>query len=397
MVGLNEANTRKSEEIDSLNMQYEQKALDWMADMLDLPEKFRRINGAQQAIYTSAGDSFLNVALAAKNRQRMLNPDKNLVDKQVGYLSMLSNSAVERSVKFSNLRVNCIKDTVKCEIVDDFPIYTEYLENLFEEDIRKGLTPTLFILTLGSTPSLSIENIKDITTACKKYDVWVHVDAAQLGVYAIVPEYRYLLNDVELTDSFSTNASKSLCWGMGSNFCYVAHKDYCKWLTYKTEPMHDTNLTSFSADDNSNMHITNPNQNNARRIVMTLMSWGKEGIINEFRRHFALADYFRELMSEEKNFELLKTKNSLNMVLFRLKDKSNDETADLLDTIISWDKIFLVLSTVHDITFIRFSVGTFNHTKKDIEYAAKHIINVANQMKRNKYILKRKNCVTVTY
>ena len=40
-------------------------------------------------------------------------------------------------------------------------------------------------------------------------------------------------------------------------------------------------------------------------------------------------------MSKEKNFELLKTKNSLNMVLFRLKDKSNDETADLLDTIVS--------------------------------------------------------------
>ena len=59
---------------------------------------------------------------------------------------------------------------------------------------------------------------------------------------------------------------------MGSNFCYVAHKDYCKWLSYKTEPMHDANQTLFSEDDSSNMHITHPNQNNARRIVMTLMS-----------------------------------------------------------------------------------------------------------------------------
>ena len=210
MVGLNEANARRSEKVDSLNMEYEQKALDWMADMLDLPEKFRRMNGAQQAIYSSAGDSFLNIALAAKNRQRMLNPDINLVDNQVGYMSMVSNVAVERSIKFSNLRINCIKDTVKCEIVEDFPISTQYLGNLFQEDIRKGLTPTLFILTVGSTPSLSIESIKDIATACKKYDVWVHVDAAQLGVYAIVSEYRYFLNDVELTDSFSTNGHKSL-------------------------------------------------------------------------------------------------------------------------------------------------------------------------------------------
>ena len=244
---------------------------------------------------------------------------------------------------------------------------------------------------------MSIESIKDIATACKKYDVWVHVDAAQLGVYAIVSEYRYFLNDVELTDSFSTNGHKSLWWGMGSNLCYVAHKDYYKWLSYKTEPVRDTNLTWFSADDNSTMHMTHPTQTNARRIVMTLMSLGKERIINEFRRHFALADYFREIISKEEDFELLKTKHSLNMVLFRLKGKSNEETAELLDSVVSWDKIFLVLSTVHDITFIRLSVGTFTHTKKDIKDTAEHIINVANQMKRNKYLLKRKTCVRVNY
>ena len=145
------------------------------------------------------------------------------------------------------------------------------------------------------------------------------------------------------------------------------------------------------------MHMTHPTQTNARRIVMTLMSLGKERIINEFRRHFALADYFREIISKEENFELLKTKHSLNMVLFRLKGKSNEETADLLDSVVSSDKIFLVLSTVHDITFIRLSVGTFTHTKKDIKDTAEHIINVANQMKRNRNILRRKNCVRVAY
>ena len=83
------------------------------------------------------------------------------------------------------------------------------------------------------------------------------------------------------------------------------------------------------------MHMTHPTQTNARRIVMTLMSLGKERIINEFRRHFELADYFREIISKEENFELLKTKHSLNMVLFRLKGKSNEETAELLDSVVS--------------------------------------------------------------
>ena len=151
MVGMNKGNALKSNEVDNLNMQYEEKALDWMADMLDLPDWFKRQNGAQSAIYSSAGDSFLNVALAAKNRQRMVNPEADLIDKQVGYMSIVSNVAVERSIKFSNLIVHCLKDNREWNIVDEFIMKTEEIEAMFEQDIRNGLTPTLFILTVGST------------------------------------------------------------------------------------------------------------------------------------------------------------------------------------------------------------------------------------------------------
>lgn len=84
------------------------------------------------------------------------------------------------------------------------------MEALFQEDVDKGLVPTYFITTLGSTTSLSIENLQEISKACKKYGVWLHIDAAHLGIYGIVPEYRYILDDIELADSFSTNGHKSL-------------------------------------------------------------------------------------------------------------------------------------------------------------------------------------------
>ena len=184
---------------------------------------------------------------------------------------------------------------------------------------------------------------------------------------------------------------------MGSNLRYIVHKDYYKWLSYKSEPIHDDKLDCFSDDDNSTMHMTHPNQTNARRIVMTLMSLGKEKIINEFRRHFELADYFREIISKDRSFELCKTKNQLNMVLFRLKGKSNEENAEFIDNILSWNKIFLVLSTVHDITFLRLSVGTFTHTRKDVKDTAEHIIKIAHQMRDKKHILRRRNCTRIEY
>ena len=86
--------------------------------------------------------------------------------------------------------------------------------------------------------------------------------------------------------------------------------------------------------------MTHPTQTNVRRIIITLMSLGKKCIINEFRRHFELADYFREIISKDNSFELLQPKNKLNMVLFKLKGQSNEETADFLSNIVSMDKIF---------------------------------------------------------
>ena len=378
MVGWNERNSSKFELIDSLNMKYEGKVLNWMADLLDLPDWLRRENGAQSGIYSSAGCSFLNVTVAAKHRQRIQNPDLNLIDKQVGYMSTVSSMAVERAIKFSNLIVNYVQNTIKTDIVDDYPLTTEELEKIFENDINQGLKPTIYMLTIGSVQSFSVESIKEVAQAWKKYDVWLHVDAAQLGIYAIVPELRYIISDLELVDSFTTNGHNSLGWSIGSSFCFVKHKDYNKWLTYGSEPTID-GTNRFSIDDNSTKHITHPTQTNARRVLMTLLSLGKDKIISEFRRHFELADHFRELISKEDIFELLETKNKLNAVFFRLKGKSNEDNAKFTDMVVNAGKIFIVISSVHDITFIRMCIGTFMNDKESLNQATELIIKTGHE------------------
>ena len=114
---------------------------------------------------------------------------------------------------------------------------------------------------------------------------------------------------------------------MGSSFCFVKHKDYNKWIVYNSGPTID-GATRFLIDDNSTKHMTYPIQTNVRRVLMTLLSLGKDKIINEFRRHFELADHFRELILKEDIFELVETKNKLTTVLFRLKTRSNKENSD---------------------------------------------------------------------
>ena len=93
-----------------------------------------------------------------------------MVDKQVGYMSIHSNITVERAIKYSNLNLHLVNSIGKTKIVDEFPVSANKVEVMFEEDIANGLKPTLYIITIGSTASLCIKDVKEVSIACKKYE-----------------------------------------------------------------------------------------------------------------------------------------------------------------------------------------------------------------------------------
>ena len=268
-------------------------------------------------------------------------------------MSILSNIAVERAIKYSNLNLHLVNSIGKTKIVDEFPVSADEVEAMFEEDISKGLKPTLYILTIGSTASLCIEDVKEVSIACKKYDVWLHIDSAQLGIYALVPEYRFILDNIECADSFCTNGHKSLGAGMATNFYYTKHSEFNEWVSYHSESSKDS--SEMSVTDNSSRRVTRPTQANIIRIAIFLLSCGKEGITNEFRRHFDLANNFREMIGREEIFELLETKNKFNTVLFRLKGYDNEHNANLINHITESKKLAVSYFFIHFIAIKIFS------------------------------------------
>ncbi|VDQ01892.1 unnamed protein product [Trichobilharzia regenti] len=52
--------------------------------------------------------------------------------------------------------------------------------------------------TLGTTATCGFDNLKKIGPICSKYDIWLHVDAAYSGSAFICPEYRYLMEGIEV-------------------------------------------------------------------------------------------------------------------------------------------------------------------------------------------------------
>lgn len=56
--------------------------------------------------------------------------------------------------------------------------------------------PKLLLLLCFDTSTLCYFNIETVTG--NEYDIWLHIDAAYAGSSFICPEFRYLLNGVEV-------------------------------------------------------------------------------------------------------------------------------------------------------------------------------------------------------
>lgn len=71
----------------------------------------------------------------------------------------------------------------------------ETLKKAIEEDLEKGLIPCYVVATLGTTGTCAFDNLDEIGLICKKYNVWLHVDAAYAG-WRCIMRVNFIASDV---------------------------------------------------------------------------------------------------------------------------------------------------------------------------------------------------------
>lgn len=71
------------------------------------------------------------------------------------------------------------------------------LEEKIVEAIEDGATPFLVTATAGTTVYGAFDPITPISAVCKKYNLWLHVDAAWGGGALMSRNHKHLLNGIE--------------------------------------------------------------------------------------------------------------------------------------------------------------------------------------------------------
>ena len=138
----------------------ESHVLDWLVDMLHLPEKFKSDTFGGRVIQDTASSATLCALIAAREKISNGKINESGFDNSIRvYTSTEAHSSIEKAVKIAGIGSNNIR---LIEVDQDFAMNPIKLREAINKDIKNGKNPAFVCATVGTTSSTAIDPIKDI-------------------------------------------------------------------------------------------------------------------------------------------------------------------------------------------------------------------------------------------
>ncbi len=343
----------------------ETHVLDWLVDMLNLPNDFKSNNKGGGVIQDTASSASLCAMIAARERKNRGKSNLfGLKDNLIVYISSETHSSIEKAAMISGIGSN----NVRCiEVDDNFSMDVSSLKKQIKKDIGDGHIPFFACATLGTTSSTGIDSVKEIGKVCDQYDLWMHVDAAMAGTASLCPEYQYIQEGVNYADSYSFNPHKWMLTNFDCSCLFIKSREV---LTSALEILPEYLKTDSSKKDKvidyRDWQISLGRRFRALKLWSVIRYYGTSGLQNYIRNHIELAQYFFRCVKNDNRFEIM-APAPLNLVCFRAK--GDDELNQvLLKYLNDSGKILMTHTKLKNSFTLRFCVGqthtNMNHIKR---------------------------------
>jgi len=352
----------------------ETHVLDWLVDMLALPDKFKSSTAGGGVIQDTASSASLCALLAARERATGFAVNQWGCDgRLVAYTSTQAHSSIEKAVKIAGLG----RDQLRLIDVDaDFAMRPDALGRQIEQDRQNGMVPCFVCATVGTTSSNAMDPLPDIGRICQEEGIWLHVDAAMSGTAALCPEFRHVHDGLELADSYCFNPHKWMFTNFDCDCFYVAdRKVLIETLSVLPEYLRNKATESGAVIDYRDWHIPLGRRFRALKLWFVIRHYGVAGLQYHVRQHVALAQEFAAWVEADERFELA-APVPLNLVCFRHRggDGTNQE---LMDRLNQSGALYLTHTRLDDRLTLRFCVGQTHTERRHVEKAWQQIRTLA--------------------
>jgi len=361
----------------------ETHVLDWLVDMMDLPDKFKSDQTGGGVIQDSASGASLTALLAARERATgYAGNEKGLDGRLVAYASSQTHSSVEKAVKIAGLG----RENLRLVEVDDrFAMRPDTLARKIEEDRRAARVPCFVCATVGTTSSNAIDPLQEIGPICREQGLWLHVDAAMSGTAALCPEFRHIHDGLEFADSYCFNPHKWMFTNFDCDCFFVADRAaLIRTLSVLPEYLRNQATESGAVIDYRDWGIPLGRRFRSLKLWFVIRHYGVEGLQHHVREHVRLAQEFARWVEDADRFELA-APAPLNLVCFRHVggDVINER---LLERLNRSGSLYLTHTKLDDKYTLRLCVGQTYTEERHVSRAWELIREVAVALEKESRI-----------
>lgn len=346
----------------------EERVMQWLAELLGLPKHFAGV------IQDSASSGALCSIVSARERATNFGSNLNGLYHQKPftlYCSSEAHSSIEKAAKIAGLGSANLR---KIPVDENYAMRVDALQEAIEKDIAAGLTPLWVVAALGTTGSTAFDPLRAIGEIAKKYDLWLHVDAAYAGAAFLLPEFRYLADGMEYVDSFVFNPHKWLLTNFDCSTYFVRDKnaliDSFAILPEYLKTREDSQVNNYR-----DWGPTLGRRFRALKLWFVLRTYGQENLRKFIQSHIKLAHDLTAKMRATSDFEIM-APVTLNNICFRyhphnINDQEilNQLNFKLMEELNASGKLYLTHTKLNGNLVLRMVIGQTNVSEKHTEIA----------------------------
>ncbi len=343
----------------------EEKVMNWLKTLMGLPRDWAGV------IQDTASTATLCALLTAREKfsNFQINEKGFTQEKFTIYCSSETHSSIEKDVKIAGFGRQSLR---KIPVDAQFALIPEKLEEAIQQDLAEGYQPLCVIATVGTTSSTGLDPLRPMGEICQKYNIFFHVDAAYVGTAALLPEKQWILDGIELADTYLFNPHKWMFTNFDCTAYFVKDPDALV-RTFEILPEYLKTKQDRVVNNYRDWGIPLGRRFRALKLWFVMRSFGLEGMQKKLRHHLALTQNLKTKLEAHPDFEIL-APVEFNLICFRYhparieaEEEVNQLNVRLLENLNKSGQVYLTHTKLKGIFTLRVVIGQTQVAQKHVD------------------------------
>src|SRR5882724_2042889 len=355
--------------------------IEWLRQWLGLPDEFGGV------VYDTASVGIMHALAVAREEAAPATRKLGLINRDLPRFRIYTSDEAHSAAEKAAITLGIGEENVRRLPSDDqFRMDVSPLRQMIAQDRQQGFQPLAVIATVGTTSSASVDPVPEIAKICRENEMWLHIDGAYGGAFAMVPEYKWVSNGWEMADSIVINPHKTLFVPLDFSVLYVRDLERLRRV-FTLVPEVLRGDTIEGEKNYMDYGIQLGRRFRALKAWVIWRSLGREGIVSRLREQIRLANLLAGWIKSDERFELA-APVSMGVVCFRFvgplasgvdagpgspspatTDNIDKLNSEIVERINASGRAYLTQTKLRGQTVIRIGLGNVLTTEKHLRKA----------------------------